>query len=245
MKLQDKVAFITGGSRGIGAAIAKRFGRDGATVVLTYKSSADRAAAVVETIKSAGGRALAIEADSADEALLRGAVRKAALTFEKIDILVNNAMFGTAGPIESITSADLESAFAVGLRGVFAATQEALLHMSRGGRIIMIGSTIGDIANFEGMSVYAMMKGGMASFSRALARDLGTRGITSNAILPGPIDTAANPADGDMAKFVLPLVASKRYGHVDEVAALAAHIASPEADFINGALLKIDGGLTA
>ena len=245
MRLHDKVAFITGGSRGIGAAIARRFGREGATVVFTYKSSADEAAAVVETIKLMGGKALAIQVDSADEALVRGAVRKAAETFDKVDILVNNAMLGTAGRIENISSADLELAFAVGLRGVFAATQEALLHMGRGGRIIMIGSTIGDVANFEGVSVYAMMKGGMASFSRALARDLGTRGITSNAILPGPIDTDANPAAGDMAKFVLPLVASKRYGHVDEVAGLAAHIASPEADFINGALLKIDGGLTA
>ena len=245
MKLHGKVAFVTGGSRGIGAAIAKRFAREGANVVLTYKSSDEEAGAVVETIRSTGGEALAIQADSVDEELVRGAVRQAATTFGKIDILVNNAMTGTAGRIEDITSADLELAFAVGLRSVFAATQEALLHMGRGGRIIMIGSTIGEMANFEGVSVYAMMKGGMASFSRALARDLGTRGITSNAILPGPIDTDANRADGEMAKFVLPLVASKRYGGVDEVAALAAHIASPEADFINGALLKIDGGLTA
>ena len=245
MKLQDKVAFVTGGSRGIGAAIAERFGDEGAKVVLTYKNSADEAAAVVETIKSKGGEAFAIQADGGDEAVVRGAVRKAAATFGKVDIIVNNAMFGTPGRIEDVTSQEFEAALAVGLRGVFAATQEALLHMGSGGRIIMIGSTIGDVVNFEGVSVYAMMKGGMASFSRALARDLGTRGITSNVILPGPIDTDGNPADGGMAKFVLPLVAAKRYGRADEVAALAVHVASEEAGFINGALLKIDGGLTA
>ena len=245
MRLQGKVAFITGGSRGIGAAIAERFGSEGAKVVLTYKSSASGADAVVEAVKSKGGEALAIQADSGDEAAVRGAVRRTAATYGKVDILVNNAMIGTAGRIEDVTSEDFHGALAVGLRGVFAATQEALLHMGRGGRIIMIGSTMGDVANFEGASIYAMVKGGMASFSRGLARDLGRRGITSNVILPGPIDTDANPADGQMAKYVLPLVPAERYGRADEVAALAVHVASEEAGFINGALLKIDGGLTA
>jgi 3-oxoacyl-[acyl-carrier protein] reductase len=243
--LTGKVALVTGASRGLGAAIAKRLAFDGAAVAITYTSSPQKADEVVRVIESNGGRALAIRADSADVEALRNAVADTVQTFGSLDILVNNAGIATLAPIDEFTLADFDQLIAVNVRGVFVAAQEAARHMKQGGRIINIGSVNSDLMPFAGGSVYALTKGAVASFTRGLARDLGPRGITVNNIQPGPVDTDMNPADGPFAESMKSLMALGRYGQGDEVAAMVAYIASPEAAFVTGASLKIDGGFAA
>jgi 3-oxoacyl-[acyl-carrier protein] reductase len=243
--LTGKVALVTGASRGLGAAIAKRLAFDGAAVAITYTSSPQKADEVVRVIESNGGRALAIRADSADVEALRNAVADTVQTFGSLDILVNNAGIATLAPIDEFTLADFDRLIAVNVRGVFVAAQEAARHMKQGGRIINIGSVNSDLMPFAGGSVYALTKGAVASFTRGLARDLGPRGITVNNIQPGPVDTDMNPADGPFAESMKSLMALGRYGQGDEVAAMVAYIASPEAAFVTGASLKIDGGFAA
>jgi 3-oxoacyl-[acyl-carrier protein] reductase len=243
--LTGKVALVTGASRGLGAAIAKRLAFDGAAVAITYTSSPQKADEVVRVIESNGGRALAIRADSADVEALRNAVADTVQTFGSLDILVNNAGIATLAPIDESTLADFDRLIAVNVRGVFVAAQEAARHMKQGGRIINIGSVNSDLMPFAGGSVYALTKGAVASFTRGLARDLGPRGITVNNIQPGPVDTDMNPADGPFAESMKSLMALGRYGQGDEVAAMVAYIASPEAAFVTGASLKIDGGFAA
>jgi 3-oxoacyl-[acyl-carrier protein] reductase len=243
--LTGKVALVTGASRGLGAAIAKRLAFDGAAVAITYTSSPQKADEVVRVIESNGGRALAIRADSADVEALRNAVADTVQTFGSLDILVNNAGIATLAPIDEFTLADFDRLIAVNVRGVFVAAQEAARHMKQGGRIINIGSVNSDLMPFAGGSVYALTKGAVASFTRGLARDLGPRGITVNNIQPGPVDTDMNPADGPLAESMKSLMALGRYGQGDEVAAMVAYIASPEAAFVTGASLKIDGGFAA
>jgi 3-oxoacyl-[acyl-carrier protein] reductase len=243
--LTGKVALVTGASRGLGAAIAKRLAFDGAAVAITYTSSPQKADEVVRVIESNGGRALAIRADSADVEALRNAVADTVQTFGSLDILVNNAGIATLGSIDEFKLAEFDRLIAVNVRGVFVAAQEAARHMKQGGRIINIGSVNSDLMPFAGGSVYALTKGAVASFTRGLARDLGPRGITVNNIQPGPVDTDMNPADGPFAESMKSLMALGRYGQGDEVAAMVAYIASPEAAFVTGASLKIDGGFAA
>jgi 3-oxoacyl-[acyl-carrier protein] reductase len=243
--LKDKVALVTGGSRGIGAAIARRLAADGASVAITYSKGADAAAAVVRAVELDGGKAIAIQADAADADAVRNAVEKTAATFGRLDVLVNNA--GTAIPmtVEETTLADFDRVFAINVRGVFVATQAALKHLKAGGRIIMIGSCVGERVLIPAMAPYAATKGAIKMFTQGLARELGARGITVNNVQPGPIDTDLNPASGDWAvsqKAVAPL---GRYGTVDEVAALVAFVAGPESAFITGANLTVDGGTNA
>ena len=244
-KLAGKVAIVTGASRGIGAAIAKRLAADGATVALTYSSSPQKAEEVVLAIESAGGRALAIRADSADVEAVKRAVAKAVETFERLDILVNNAGVIALAPIDQFSPDDFDRLIAVNIKGVFVATQEAVRYMGEGGRIIMIGSVNSDIVPFVGGSVYALTKSAIAGFTRGLARDLGPRGITVNNIQPGPIDTDMNPADGPFAEGLKGMIALHRYGQDNEVASLVSYLASAEAGYITGASLKIDGGFAA
>jgi 3-oxoacyl-[acyl-carrier protein] reductase len=243
--LTGKVALVTGGSRGLGAAIAKRLASDGAAVAITYTSSPQKADEVVRVIESNRGRAVAIRADSADVEAVRNAVAETVKAFGAIDILVNNAGIATLGSIEEFKLAEFDRLIAVNVRAVFVAVQEAARHMKQGGRIINIGSVNSDLMPFAGGSVYALTKGAVASFTRGLARDLGPRGITVNNIQPGPVDTDMNPADGPFAKTLKGLIALGRYGQGDEVAAMVAYIASPEAAFVTGASLKIDGGFAA
>lgn len=243
--LSGKSALVTGASRGIGAAIAKRLAKDGADVALTYSSSPERARQVVEEIAKDGGRALAIQADAADQAAVRAAVQQAAREFGKIDILVNNAGVLALGPIADFPADRFEKALAVNVQSVFTAIQEALRHMPDGGRIITIGSVNSERMPFAGGAVYALTKGAVASFTKGLARDLGERKITVNNIQPGPVDTEANPASGPFAETMLGLMALKRYGHADEIAGMAAYLAGPEAGYITGASLLIDGGFAA
>jgi 3-oxoacyl-[acyl-carrier protein] reductase len=243
--LAGKVALVTGGSRGLGAAIAKRLATDGAAVALTYTSSSQKAEEVVRVIKSAGGRALAIRADSADVQAVKNAVTETVNVLGGLDILVNNAGVAALAPIDEFKLEDFDRLVAVNVRGVFVAVQEAVRHMKEGGRIINIGSINSDFVPFTGGSVYALTKAALAGFTRGLARDLGARGITVNNIQPGPVDTDMNPADGPFAAQLKTMIAVQRYGRAEEIAAMVSYLAGPEAAYITGASLKIDGGFAA
>lgn len=244
-KLSGKVALVTGGSRGIGAAIARRLAREGARVALTYSASPEKANEVVRAIEAEGGKAVAIRADAADAAAVKAAVAETVKAFGGLDILVNNAGALSLAPIDQFSLDDFDRMLAVNVKGVFVATQEAVRHMGAGGRVIMIGSINSDAMPFATGSVYALTKGAVASFTRGLARDLGPRGITVNNVQPGPVDTDMNPAEGEFADSLRGYIAVQRYGQGEEVAGLVAYLASPEAGYVTGASLKIDGGFTA
>jgi 3-oxoacyl-[acyl-carrier protein] reductase len=244
-KLAKKVALITGGSRGIGAAIAKRLAADGASVAITYSKGADAAASVVNAIEAAGGEAIAIQADAEDADAVKSAVEKAVAKFGRLDVLVNNA--GTAIPktFEETTLKEMDHVLDINVRGVFVATQAALKHMKDGGRIIMVGSAVGERAVAPGLVPYAATKGAVKMFTQALSREVGSRGITVNNVQPGPIDTDLNPASGDWAVPQKAATALDRYGRVEEIAAMVAFVAGPESSYITGANLTVDGGMNA
>jgi 3-oxoacyl-[acyl-carrier protein] reductase len=244
-KLEGKVALVTGGSRGIGAAIAERLAAEGATVAITYTKGADAAASVVEAIKRSGGKAIALQADATAADRVQAAIGKTVAALGKLDVFVNNA--GTAIPkkFEETTIEELDRVIDLNLRGTFVATQAALKHMNEGGRIILIGSCVGERMMTPGLVAYAATKGAIKMFAQGLAREVGDRGITVNNVQPGPIDTDLNPASGDWAVPQKALTALNRYGEVNEVAALVAFVAGPEASFITGASLTVDGGTNA
>ena len=243
--LQGKIAIVTGASRSIGAAIARRLAADGATVAITYHASPARAEEVVAAIEAAGGKAIAVQADAGDPEAVRRAVNGVAERFGRIDILVNNAGISVLGAPTEIAFADFERILAVNVTGVFVATQEALRHMGAGGRIIHIGSSMVQYAAFPTASAYTLTKGAVSGFTRGLVRDLGPKGITVNTVHPGPTDSDMNPADGAVADFVRPGIAVGRYGEGRDVAAAVAFLASEEASFVSGAELLVDGGFTA
>jgi 3-oxoacyl-[acyl-carrier protein] reductase len=244
-KLTNKVALVTGGSRGIGAAIAKRLAADGANVAITYTKGADAAASVVKEIERAGGKAIAIQADATDVGAVEAAVEKTVAILDRLDVLVNNA--GTAIPkkFEETTLEEIDHMFSLNVRGALVATQAALKHMKNGGRIIMIGSCVGERNMTPGLAAYSATKGAIKMFTQGLSREVGDRGITVNNVQPGPIDTDLNPAAGDWAAPQKANTALNRYGTVDEVAALVAFVAGPEAAYITGANLTVDGGTNA
>jgi 3-oxoacyl-[acyl-carrier protein] reductase len=244
-KLANKVALVTGGSRGIGAAIAKRLAADGASVAITYAKDANAASTVVKAIESSGGKALAIQADAADPKAINAAIEKIVATLGKLDVLVNNA--GTAIPklFEETTLEEMDHMIDLNFRGILVATQAALKNMNNNGRIIMIGSCVGEKNMTPGLAAYGATKGAVKMFTQGLSRELGSRGITVNNVQPGPIDTDTNPASGEWAIPQKAFTALDRYGHVDEVAALVAFVAGPESSYITGANLTVDGGTNA
>jgi 3-oxoacyl-[acyl-carrier protein] reductase len=244
-KLEGKIALITGASRGIGAAIAKRLAADGANVAITYTKGSDAAAAVVKEIERGGRKAIAIQADATNADAVKTAVEKTVATFGRLDILVNNA--GTAIPkkFEDTTLEEMDRVIALNIRGPFIATQEALKHIKNGGRIITIGSCVGERMMTPGLVSYSATKGAVKMFTQGLSREVGDRGITVNNIQPGPIDTDLNPAAGEWAAPQKAFTALNRYGSVDDVAALVAFVAGPEASYITGTSLTVDGGTNA
>jgi 3-oxoacyl-[acyl-carrier protein] reductase len=243
--LKNKRALVTGGSRGIGAAIVKRLASEGADIALTYTSSPDRENDVVKAAQAHGVKSLAIKADSADADAVSAAVEQTARELGGIDILVNNAGVALIAPIDDFKLADFDRTFAINVRAVFIAIQAAVKHMPDGGRIINIGSCNAERMPFAGGAVYAMSKAALVGLVQGLARDLGPRGITINNVQPGPVDTDMNPDEGEFAESLKQLMALPRYARADEIAAMVAYLAGPEADFVTGASLMIDGGFSA
>ena len=243
--LSGKIALVTGGGRGIGAGIARRLAAEGVSVAITYSASAGKAHDIVAEIQANGGTAIAIAADAADADAVAASVEHTVAEFGRLDILVNNAGIGVAAPIEDTLLADYDRCFAVNVRAVFVAIQAAARHMGPGGRIITIGSVNGDRIPFQAGAIYAATKAAVAGLTRGAARDLGGRGITVNVVQPGPIDTEMNPADGPYSASGLAAVALGHYGQPRDVAAMVAFLASPDAAFITGASLNVDGGYNA
>jgi 3-oxoacyl-[acyl-carrier protein] reductase len=244
-KLEGKIALITGGSRGIGAAIAKRLAADGASVAITYAKDASAASAVVKAIELGGGKAIAIQADAANVDAVKDAVAKAVATFGRLDVLVNNAGTAIPKPFEETTLEEMDRVIDINIRGVFVTTQAALKHMKDGGRVIMIGSAVGERAVAPGLVPYAATKGAAKMFTQALSREVGGRGITVNNVQPGPIDTDLNPASGDWAVPQKAATALNRYGLAEKIAAMVSFVAGPESSYITGANLTVDGGMNA
>jgi 3-oxoacyl-[acyl-carrier protein] reductase len=245
--LAGKVALVTGGSRGIGAAIARRLAGDGASVAISYASSADKAKAVVRELEALGVRAAAFKADQADSDAVAGLVRTVKQEFGGIDILVNNAGLFGMSPVdaEGADLAALDRMFQVNVGGVVAGVRAAVKVMGKGGRIITVGSAIGTRVGFAGAADYAATKHAVAGYTKGWAHDLGAKGITVNAVQPGPIDTDMNPDSGDFAAALKAGLAIKRYGKPEEVAAAVAFLASPDAAYITGTTLNVDGGFNA
>ncbi|MFJ2993270.1 SDR family oxidoreductase [Pandoraea sp. NPDC087047] len=242
---QGKAAFVTGGSRGIGAAIVQRLANDGAAVAFTYHGSKAAAETLVAGIQAAGGRAIALQADVADATALTRAVNEAARQLGKIDILVNNAGVFSMANIAELALEDFDSMLNINVRAVFVASQAALAHMGDGGRIINIGSCNAERIPFPNFATYAMSKSALVGLVKGMARDLGPRGITVNNVQPGPTDTDMNPGEGEFAAAMHEVMALKRHARPEEIAAMVAYVASEEAGFVTGASLTIDGGFNA
>ncbi|MFI6103111.1 SDR family oxidoreductase [Streptomyces sp. NPDC051310] len=244
--MNGRTALVTGGSRGIGAAIALRLAQEGADVAITYVRDEDGAREVVRKIEAAGRRGLALRADAADAQEQAGAVGRAAQALGgRLDVLVNNAGVGVIGPLESLSPADVDRVLAVNVRGVFLASQAAAGIMGRGGRIVTIGSCMTQRVPGPGGTLYTMSKSALAGLTRALARELGGRGITANIVHPGPVDTDMNPADGPYADGQRAHTALGRFGVPDEVASMVAYLAGDAAAYVTGAEFAVDGGHAA
>lgn len=244
-KLANKIALVTGGSRGIGAAIVKRLASEGATVAFTYNSSPEKAEALAQEINAGGGKAQAIAANSADAAAVTAAVEQTVSQFGALDILVNNAGIYIGTAFEEHSLQDYEDIMAVNVRAVYVASLAAVKHLPANGRIITIGSNMADNAGGPGGTLYVMSKAAVQGFTRGLARDLGSRGITVNVVQPGPIDTDMNPANSELADYLRTRMALPEYGTGADIAGLVAFLASEEGKYITGSALTIDGGLNA
>jgi len=240
--LQSRTAVVTGGSRGIGAAIAKRLALQGANVVITYHNSETKAQSVVKQIEETGGKGLAVMADGADPIAIRRAIGEAARVFGGLDILVNNAGIGLFNDISAFTDEDFDRIMAVNVRAVFAGSQAALAYLGPGGRIITIGSCLAERVAKSGAALYAMSKSALIGLTKGMARDLGPRGITVNLVHPGPVDTDMNPADGPSSDDQRSRMAIPAYGTTEDIAGLVAYLAGPESGYITGAGFVADGG---
>lgn len=240
--LKNKIALVTGGSRGIGAAIVKRLSAEGAKVAFTYASSGAVSENLVKEIENSGGEAIAIKADSGSYDEVTGAVEKAAAHFGKIDILVNNAGVADGKAFEEYTQEDFNRMFDVNVKGVFFATQAAIKHIPDGGRIITIGSCLAEIVTVPNLTLYSMSKSALVGFNKGLARDLGDRRITANLVNPGPTETDMNPATGPIADAARERMAIKEYGTAEGIASLVAWVAGEESKYMTGTSLTMDSG---
>jgi len=243
--LEGRVALVTGGSRGIGAGIVRRLAAQGADVAFTYQSSQDVAEQIVKELREAGVRGLAIRADAADPDAVAESVHRTARELGGLDILVNNAAVINRGPFADFTVADIDRILNINVRAVILTAQAAIGHLPDGGRIINIGSCLAERVPAPSVTLYAVTKAALTGLAKGLARELGPRGITVNNVLPGPIDTDSNPATGPAADMLRGHLAVGRFGTIAEVAATVAHLAGPEAAFITGASIAVDGGFTA
>ncbi|WP_405930543.1 3-oxoacyl-ACP reductase family protein [Streptomyces sp. NBC_00827] len=243
--MSGTVALVTGGSRGIGAATALRLAQDGAEVAITYLRDKEAAEDVVRRIEALGRRGLALRADSGDAVEAVEAVRTAAQVFGRLDVLVNNVGVGLLGPLESLSLADVDRVLSANVRGVFLASQAAAPHLGRGGRIITIGTCMTQRVPGAGGTLYATSKSALIGLTKALARELGGRGITANIVHPGPVDTEMNPADGPYGAGQAAMTALGRFGTAGEVASMVAYLAGGEAGYVTGAEFAVDGGHAA
>lgn len=243
--LNGKRALVTGGSRGIGAAIARALAENGADVAFTYQNSAEKAEALARSIGETGRRAVAIQADSADPDAITRAVNETVSALGGVDILVNSAAIGLAGPIADLDLKDYQAVMDVNVRAPVLYAKAVIPHLGEGGRIITIGSALGERVPFPGITTYAMSKSALTSFTRGLSRELGPNGVTVNLVQPGATNTDANPADGEVADFQRSLTSIGRYGEPHEVANAVVFLASPAASVITGVTLTVDGGAIA
>jgi len=243
--MSQRAALVTGGSRGIGAAIALRLAADGYDVAISYASNEKAAAAVVSQIEAKGRKAVAIKANGGTAEGNIAVVAKAVETFGRLDALVCNAGIYPYGPIDQMSVEQIDKVLNLNVRAVMVETMEAVKHMGQGGRLIYIGSAFGARAPFPGISLYAATKAALEGFAKGVARDVGPKGITCNVVEPGPIDTDLNPADGEGAALIRSFTATESYGKVADIADFVGFLASPAASYITGASLPVDGGLTA
>ena len=245
LRLAGKRALVTGAARGIGAAIALKLAEDGADIAITYEKSAEKAEALAAEIRALGRKAIAIRADAASPTAVKAAVEQTVAELGGLDILVNNAGVGGGGLVADQSLEDIDHLLNVNVRGVFLTTQAALAHIPDGGRIISIGSCLGDRVSFPGVTIYSATKSALESFNRGLARELGSRQITVNLVKPGPIDTDMNPADGDHADGARASVALGHYGETRDIAEAVAFLSGSEAKYITGTSIVVDGGTNA
>lgn len=243
--LNNKVAFVTGGSRGIGKEIVRKLASEGATVAFTYNNSEEIANILAKELSTPNVKVIAIKADNGDAQSIASAIKKTYESFGRLDILVNNAGIAVLETLPNITLDDFDRTIAVNVKGVFVAMQTGAELMSEGGRIINIGSTAADKNGFPGTSIYAMSKAAVAALTRGIARDLGPRGITVNTIQPGPIATDMNPENSDFASMLKTTMALGHYGTTADISELVAFLASPASKFITGTSINIDGGLSS
>lgn len=243
--LKGKRALVTGGSRGIGAAIALALAENGADVAITYQNSVERADSVISSIEALGRRGFAVQADSADTDAIKRAVTQTVETLGGLDILVNSAGVALNGAIADLDLDKFQTMMDVNVRGPLAFAQAAIPHLPKGGRIISIGSGLGDRVPFPNVTAYAMSKSALVSFTRGLSRELGPLGITVNLVAPGSTETESNPAVGAGADFQRSLTPIGRFAEPREIADVVAFLASPAASMVNGAMIAVDGGATA
>ncbi|MCW1916037.1 SDR family oxidoreductase [Luteolibacter sp. GHJ8] len=243
--LTGKRALVTGASRGIGAAIAKALAAEGASVAITYERSADKAGEVVKEIEAAGGKAVAFAANSADPQAVRSSIDQTVAALGGLDILVNNAGIARQGSFEEISLEDIDALLNVNVRGVILASQAAIPHLTSGGRIISIGSGLGERVPFGGVTVYSATKSALRSLTAGLSRELGPKGITVNLVQPGSTDTDMNPANGEGAEFQKSAMSLGQYGTPEDIAAAVVFLAGPGGKQITGTTITVDGGAIA